>query len=970
MTPEQWERVKEILGKALELHSPERESYVGNACGSDPILQREVQRLLVAEESAGTGFLNRPAMPMQLDIDDTPHDAMLGRRVGAYQTAALIGVGGMGEVYRAFRADDQYRKQVALKLVRAGQDSQVVFGRFKNERQILASLDHPNIARLLDGGTTDDGAPYFVMELIEGQPLGQYCDDHRLRINDRLKLFLHVCSAVQFAHQRLVVHRDIKPSNILVTADGTPKLLDFGVSKILDPDLVDGQAEPTVTVLRALTPAYASPEQIKGEPVTTASDVYSLGVVLYELLAGQSPYRVASRSPHELSHAVCDLESEKPSLAIRHPTSPEAGKAFAGHHGDPSPGKTSNQLKGDLDNIVLKALRKEPARRYGSVEEFAGDIRRHLENEPVLARKGTFSYRASKFIRRHTAGIVATALVMAALFAGMGTTLSEKRRADRRFNDVRDLANSLLFEIHDSIRDLPGSTPARKLIVDRALRYLDSLSAEGSSDPSLMRELATAYERVGEVQGHYLQNSLGDTAGSLRSYQKALQVREQLATKSSSWSDQLALAKSHRLVANQLWATGDLREAFDNTAWAVSITETLQKERAGDLSVLDELSRDYEIAAQIRGTSWAGGFSEPADVKENYSSKAAAVDAAMLKIDPDNEQTQRSYELDVDNLGNLLRDKDRDAAGALENYRKAQEIAQALSRRSPTTQHLRDVARSYYQIGSVYSDVLGDPKPALENFRKALQLYQQAIAADPENALLRQGLAIAYANVGWEEGMTGDRTGSLSSMDLSFEVMKKLVASSLQNVQQKLVLAAIYVDRGDNFLRWHESDRATGEYEKACTTYRELRTPDSANQIDTAIADCNSRSGYAALQGGKTDAADAAFHRSLTLVEPFLTKDKPELDALYHGADSYAGLGDLESRQATNRSQDNQKCSEHWKQAQDWYRKSLAVWEKVPADRRDRHGNSPAEQDPKAVTNSLHRCEAALASMQNVPRPR
>jgi tetratricopeptide (TPR) repeat protein len=258
----------------------------------------------------------------------------------------------------------------------------------------------------------------------------------------------------------------------------------------------------------------------------------------------------------------------------------------------------------------------------------------------------------------------------------------------------------------------------------------------------------------------------------------------------------------------------------------------------------------------------------------------------------------------------------------------------------------------------------------LENFRRALQLYQQAIAADPENALLRQGLAIAYANVGWEEGMTGDRTGSLSSMDLSLEVMKNLVTSSPQNVQQKLVLAAIYVDRGDNFLRWRELDRATVEYEKACTTYRELRTPDAASQIDTAIADCNSRGGYAALRAGKTDAADAAFQRALTLVESFLSKDKPELDALYHGADSYAGLGDLESRQAANRSEDNQKRREHWKRAQDWYGKSLAVWERVPADRRDRHGNSPAEQDPKAVTNSLRRCEAALASMQSVVRPR
>jgi eukaryotic-like serine/threonine-protein kinase len=943
MTAEQWQQVKEILACALELPPPQRESYVEAACASDPLLLHEVQRLLEAERQAGTGFLNLPTRSVALEIDDTPHDKMSGRRVGVYQVAEQIGAGGMGEVYRAFRADDQYSKQVALKVVRSGQGSRFVFERFKNERQILASLDHPNIARLLDGGTTDDGAPYFVMELIEGKSLYEYCDEHKLQILDRLKLFQQVCSAVQFAHQHLVVHRDVKPGNILVTADGTPKLLDFGVSKILDADSSLNTADLTVTAFRAFTPAYASPEQIKGEPITTATDVYSLGVVLYELLTGRTPYPISTGTPHEISHAVCEVEPERPSVAVRRNLPRESTLPRPADYAAVSSVKLSKQLRGDLDSIVLKALRKEPGRRYASVEQFAGDIRHHLEHLPVAARKGTARYRTAKFVLRHRAGLAATAIVVVALLAGMAMTLVQKRRADRRFNDVRTLANSLLFEIHDSIRDLPGSTPARKLIVDRALTYLDSLSAEGGNDLSLMRELATAYERVGEVQGHYLQNSLGDTTGSLRSYQKALKVRQEVAARSHDWSDQLALAKSHRLVSNQLWATGDLPGAFDNNARAVTVAESLQKQRPTDLKVLDELSRDYENATQVWGGSYPGAFDNHAKVAESIR-KAAAVDAAMLKIDPNNEQTQRSYEISISSLGNLLGESD--PAGALEDYRQALAMAEALNRRSPTTQHLRDVAREYSQMGMFYWNRLF-PELALENYRKCLQRYQQAAAADPENALLQQGLAIAYANV--------------SDYDRGLEVGKKLVAKDPRNVQKRLILAAIYVNRGDDLLKRHESTRAADDFASACGIFRELRTPDTGDEIDRAIAECTFKAGYAALQSGRTQAADGDFHESLTLMERVLARESLDRGLLLQEADCYAGLGDLEARRATTESVTGHSREEHWSRARDWYQKSLATSGRVPPERWKRPADSLSQQDPKAVEEKLRRSEAVVA---------
>ena len=318
----------------------------------------------------------------------------------------------------------------------------------------------------------------------------------------------------------------------------------------------------------------------------------------------------------------------------------------------------------------------------------------------------------------------------------------------------------------------------------------------------------------------------------------------------------------------------------------------------------------------------------------------------------------------------MLRDQDRDAIGALGIYRKCLEMALALNQRTPSTQHTRDIAVAYHQIASTYSDYIGDSKQALEYYRKALETYQQAAAADPANILVRRGLAIVYANVGWQEGMTADRTGSMSDLDRGLEIMKSVVVLSPQNVRDKDGLAQFYLNRGDNYLRWHQPERALQDDEDACAIYGELRSHATDNHVDLDIAGCRTKLGFAALQAGQIEAADAAFHRSLTLMGPFLTVDKPEVDAFYRAADSYAGLGDTEALQGTKRSLPIKSRREHWKQAPDWYLKSSQIWERVPPNRRDRHSGSPAEPDPKTVSNSLRRCEAALASTQNVARLR
>src|SRR5437762_13550043 len=320
----------------------------------------------------------------------------------------------MGTVYLAERANQQAEKQGAIKLINPGMDTDAVLRHFRNERQILASFDHPNIARLFDGGTTADGLPYFVMEYVEGLRIAQYCDRHHLSINERLQLFRQVCAAVSYAHRHTVIHRDIKPSNILVTSDGTPKLLDFGIAKILQPG---GEAEPfaTMTGLRLMTPEYASPEQVREQPLAIATDVYSLGVVLYQLLTGQKPYHLKTGTPEQISRAIIEQEPPRPSTALTGSTSVNPQSAI----------QNSKLLRGDLDNIVLMALRKETERRYQSVEQFSEDIRRHLEALPVRARKETLAYRSAKFVRRNSAATAAAALVFLALLGGIIATTWE-----------------------------------------------------------------------------------------------------------------------------------------------------------------------------------------------------------------------------------------------------------------------------------------------------------------------------------------------------------------------------------------------------------------------------------------------------------------------------------------------------------------------------------------------------------------
>lgn len=422
--PERWEQVKEILALALERSPAERGTFVREACGDDGALRDEVESLMAHSTDADSLLEDSPVAHF---LSFQP-DSMVGRKIGAYRNIRVIGHGGMAVVYLGERDDQQFRRHVAIKMVLPGTNAQEIFRRFRNERQTLASLDHPNIVKLIDGGSTEEGSPYLVMDYVDGVTIDHHCDIHTLSIDQRLQLFRTVCSAVEYAHEKHIIHRDLKPANILITKEGVPRLLDFGIAKLLDPDLFHTRLV-TQTTWRPMTPEYASPEQVRGREVTKSTDIYSLGVMLYELLTDHRPYRAASQSLLEMERSICEEEAEKPSTVVGRTENRVSGatpvttvitpELVARNRGVEST-ELRRRLQGDLDTILMKALRKDPQDRYASAQDFSNDIERHLAGRPVLARRPTFSYRGGRFLQRHKESVgTAVVLLVLALTVGL-----------------------------------------------------------------------------------------------------------------------------------------------------------------------------------------------------------------------------------------------------------------------------------------------------------------------------------------------------------------------------------------------------------------------------------------------------------------------------------------------------------------------------------------------------------------------
>jgi tetratricopeptide (TPR) repeat protein len=725
MDQARWQRSKDLFASASALDEALRSEYLQLECADDIELQAEVASLLRAHQTSDA-IIDRPAAAYaagELFVD--PPELWVGRRIGAYELTDLLGRGGMGEVYRAQRSDDNFQKTVAIKLVRAGYQNDFILTRFKAERQILADLDHPNIARLLDGGATAEGLPYLAMELVDGEPIDQFCAKRALPMNERLQLFLKVCAAVSYAHQRLIVHRDIKPSNILVTADGSVKLLDFGIAKLVQPTR---PSDSSVTALIALTPAFASPEQILGGQITTATDVYSLGVVLFHMLVESSPYRTPLRSTQDAIREVCNTEPTPPSASAR--------------SGNLIPDR-------ELDSIVLMALRKEPERRYSSVERLAADISNHLAGLPVAALGGRRGYRLRKFLRRYRLQAGAIALFALLLIAGVALISRQSQhealqrvRAETYAQSVRDLANLTLFKIDDAIRDLPGTTEARQLMVKNSLHYLDALASEAQDDISLQYELAAAYKKVGDVQGQPFQQNIGDPKGAAQSYAKAVQLLQGVVSKQPS--NMLARARLIRTFTDESLLK---LSAEGNAAAAASLS-------AQAVASLDEALRHFPQNADLARARWgvynghninlyySGHYTEARDA----TARMIAELETLHRADPSDRAVFEALAASYDNASTYLIADSEDPAvfARAEGYLgKASEYAHTLRDLAPNVS-ARILATS--QAGLAHLKFMeGDLEGSVRLYR---QILASGLEVDIKNYYSRVSADIVHTHFG------------------------------------------------------------------------------------------------------------------------------------------------------------------------------------------------------------------------------
>ena len=905
MTPERWLQVKDILAAAVSMQAGDRAVYLTGACGGDADLSDEVQSLLASHEAAGIGFLETP--PLTLAEDPGPLSsiaARVGRRIGVYDIVGELGHGGMGEVYRAVRADGHFHKEVALKLVRGGLDSRFVVERFRNERQILAGLDHPNIARLLDGGTTDEGLPFLVMELVDGVPIDAYCDGRRLSIDQRLRLFRKVCSAVQYAHQRLIIHRDLKPGNILVTSDGMPKLLDFGIAKILDPAAVTA-----VTLARPMTVDYASPEQIQGGALTTATDVYSLGVVLYRLLTGHSPYAPTTAS--QLSRAIVEADPVRPSTVI-HRSDATAQDSIApedvGARRSASAAALRRRLAGDLDTILMMALRKEPERRYLSVEAFSEDLRAHLEDRPVAARKDSWRYRARKFAIRHRVPIVALAAVVALLAAGAVAIVHEARlarreaaladaeraRAERRFADVRQLSDALIFEFHDAIQNLPGATPARKLLLDRAVQYLDRLASDSGGDIALQRDLAWGYQRLAVVQGSPNESNLGDATAAEASNRKATALFEAVARGNpSDVTDQLNVAMSHRRIAFAGLASGAGRGDLEK---AMAITARLQHTDPSNLKVKSERSIEYQDLALLQDA--AGDRVRALDAFEKNLALKREMLAGGYPSMP------RGMAMAIVQIGDELT-----RVGRLSDALEAQQSAMKWYEQA-TAGHdigsLREmaVARLFLSDTQV---MLGQTAASAATVRQARSTLESMAQSDPQNAMLR----VDVAGVAYREGralaIQGKYVEAIVALDRSIDGFEAGSQHPDQDGDIALDAAAALIWRGDAYARRGDASNALTSFRKATSILEVARKASALNRDGVcALATGMNRAGEILLARGQLADAGAAFDAARALVDTDALVEHGDVPALYAAADALTGLADV----ATTRARTTQSRAE------------------------------------------------------------
>ena len=743
MSPEQWQAVEEYFHIAVELQKEDRKKLFSKVEENHPELLNSVKQLLKSHHTSGA-FLSGSV------IDNII--VQTGEHVGPWKIIEEIGRGGMSTVYLAERDDSTFKRKVAIKFLHGLSPGKEMIERLRAEQSILARLDHTYICKLLDAGIKDAGRPYFIMEYIDGDPIDTYCSKNNLSIDKRLELFMQVCEAVQYAHQRLIVHRDLKPSNILVDGEGNVKLLDFGIAKLIDED-PEIDITNTQTGLFLMTPEYASPEQIDQLPITTATDVYALGLLLCKLLIDRLPYDITEKTPLEIAQTITKTEPGKPSTLATYSTLNESvspsnkkNEIYLAH--------VRKKLKGDLDNIILKALRKDPARRYDSAGQMLQDIINYKQHLPVIARPESSTYRAKKFILRNKTAVVAAAIIAIILMMSTWVSLRQAQIAqeqsaiaEQRFNDIRQLTSSLMFELHDEIATLPGATSARILIVERASEYLATLVANENADNDLKTEVAAAFRVVGNVQGNPTNPNLGKHSDALISYNRTLELISSVLEEEPNRLDARRIyANIFEKKADIQGIVGQLELAEINLRYSNQLYQKLSEEYPGDQDRERELAISYMKLADLLGHPHFTNRNKPEEALENYY-KSEAILNSLYTADRLNITNLQYIGLVHERIGRMHQHFDR-LDESLQHYTKSMEYRTEFVRRDPFNfSAIRDEAVSHEHLSKLFVST-NNLDLAEEHLIKAFNIYKWQYEVDPVNISAKQTLAISYIHRG------------------------------------------------------------------------------------------------------------------------------------------------------------------------------------------------------------------------------
>ncbi len=975
MTSDRWLRVQDIFAEAADLPSVERALFLDRQCAGDRDLRAEVDSLFAYD--------TREQRPLEAVVGCVAAsllaaESMIGKRIGAYRLERHLGTGGMGTVYLAVRDDAQFDQKVAIKVVRDGLNSRSVVERFRYERRILAQLDHPYIAKLLDGGTSPEGLPYFVMEYVEGTPIHRYCAAHRFSVAEKCTLFTKVCEAVSYAHRNLVIHRDLKPSNIMVSEDGTPKLLDFGIAKLLSPDTTDAPLTRTGMAPLPMTPDYASPEQVMGGPFNTTTDVYSLGTVLYELLTGARPHHIAQLTPLALERAICVDEARRASLV--------------------APAELRRELAGDLDTILAMALRKEPQRRYQSAADFREDLLRYLKGLPVAARDDTLFYRTRKFVRRHHVGVFATAVILVALAGGVISTDHERKvaeaekraalaqratadreraraqsaqaeassqrdaafaarqraeaesqeagvqraRAQERLEEILGIADKTLLSIEESLEKVPGATEARKTMVQETIAYLDRVAVNAGDDLNTIHILLDAYTAMGDVQGYPYRPNLGDYAGALASYRKAESFLGKLQQRMPNNSDILEAAVGvYQRIGETMGEMGNRTDALPYLHKAMAAAERAHSMHPDVRHTTIQVAlMHHSLAIFLMKTDVPAGASHAQAEQAMYSK--------LVEQDPKDIDTVNSLASSylmmsqaVAYQGNLQE--------SVEYIRKAAKVREDLTAQFPDNVVLaRNLLVTYGRLadalgGPYLAKNLGDSAQAIVYYRKTLAIAERLAVADPNDRLARNDLATVLMRLGMALERPDQINESVGSLRRSEELLKPLIAADPASPRERRSLSMVYEYLGHRLEAQGRPDDALAMYWASAGHCEVLlaKPPPSATEQAQLMADHQALALLLASMGHRAEALQSA-EKSVALAEALAAGRSGSRFA----PASYEAAGQAYATLARSGG-----GSADWGRAREWFAKSRDAWKKL---------QEPAG-DVARVESRLAECERELA---------